>query len=103
LEERARVDVAPVELAMGRVQPPIDLVFADPPYADATLLERTVELLARPGLLLETSVVVLEQSAASEPPTTVGPLPLGRTRRHGRTRVSLYASGAEGGGAPGAD
>jgi 16S rRNA (guanine966-N2)-methyltransferase len=94
LDERAHVTCAPVALALARLDGPIDLAFADPPYQDATALAQTVELLGRPGLLRPTGVVVLEQPATAEPPPRVGSLPLNKTRRHGRTRVSLYAADA---------
>jgi 16S rRNA (guanine966-N2)-methyltransferase len=92
LDERARVHVAPVGAALRSVRAPVDLVFADPPYEDADAIAATVKALGVPGLLLPTSVVVLEQSARAEaPPAFVGELPLANSRKHGRTRVSLYA------------
>ncbi len=94
LDDRARVHVAPVGAALRSVRCPVDLVFADPPYDDLATLGAAVEALARPGLLLATSVVLLEQSSQAEPPPeSVGDLGLANTRRHGRTRVSLYARG----------
>ena len=82
---------APVALALGRVRAPVDLVFADPPYADSTAVEDLVSRLARPGLLLRTSVVVLESAGGGEPPPAIGDLALANTRRHGGTRITLYA------------
>jgi 16S rRNA (guanine966-N2)-methyltransferase len=93
LDDRARVHQAPVALGLRSVHAPVDLVFADPPYADQAVLESTVSALASPGVLEPTSVVILEQAWAHEPPATVGELRLQSTRRHGRTRISLYASG----------
>lgn len=93
LDERARVHLAPVGAALRSVRFPVDLVFADPPYEDGDAIEATLKALGKPGLLLPTSVVVIEESAkADPPPETVGELPLLNSRRHGRTRVSLYAS-----------
>jgi 16S rRNA (guanine966-N2)-methyltransferase len=89
--ERARVHQAPVAVALRSVRMPVDLVFADPPYEDTPALDGAVQALARPGLLQTTSVVVLEQPARAEPPSAVGALPLSSTRRHGRTRISLYS------------
>src|SRR6202171_5993805 len=92
LDERARVHLAPVGAALRSVRAPVDLVFADPPYEDADAVDATVRALGKAGLLLPTSVVVIEQSArADPPPAQVGDLPLSNTRKHGRTRVSLYA------------
>jgi len=90
VSDRARIHVAPIHVVHGRLQGPFDVIFADPPYAEAAALQATVELLARPGLLEPTSVFVLEQPATAEPPDSVGSLPLTKTRRHGRTRISLY-------------
>jgi 16S rRNA (guanine966-N2)-methyltransferase len=92
VSDRARVHQAPVATALRNVHTPVDLVFADPPYEDSAGLDATVEALGRPGLLLPTSVVVLEQPAKAEPPAAVGGLRLSNTRRHGRTRISLYSA-----------
>jgi 16S rRNA (guanine966-N2)-methyltransferase len=93
LDDRARVLERPVSIALSSISGPVDVVFADPPYADTAVLQTTVDALAKPGLLLNTSVVVLEQLSESEPPERVGELPLVSTRKHGRTRITLYASG----------
>ncbi len=92
LDDRARVHQTSVSAALRGVRGPIDLVFLDPPYADATTLDDALNTIAQRGLLLPTGVVVLEQPATAEPPEKIGDLPLARTRRHGRTRITLYAS-----------
>jgi 16S rRNA (guanine966-N2)-methyltransferase len=93
LDDRARVHQTAVSPGLRSVQGPVDLVFADPPYADQAALESTVRALSSPGMLAPTSVVILEQAWANEPPPNVGIVSLQTTRRHGRTRISLYASG----------
>jgi 16S rRNA (guanine966-N2)-methyltransferase len=92
LDDRARVHQTPVLIGMRSIEGPLDLVFADPPYADHEVLESTLEALSAPGMLKPTSAVVLEQEWASDPPPSVGNLDLLSTRRHGRTRITLYAS-----------
>jgi 16S rRNA (guanine966-N2)-methyltransferase len=93
LDERARVHLAPVGAALRSVRFPVDLVFADPPYDDVEAVEATATALGKPGLLLPTSVVVVEQSSnADPPPAQIGELPLLNSRRHGRTRVNVYAA-----------
>lgn len=92
LDDRARVHQATVGAAVKMVGTPVDLVFVDPPYADTAGLDQAIAALAKPGLLSPTSVAVLEQSAMAEPPSTIGPLKLSTTRRHGRTRITLYAA-----------
>ena len=93
LDDRARIHQRPVTVALPSVRAPVDLVFADPPYADADAAHTTMDALASAGLLLPTSVVVLEQPSEAQPPQRVGELGLVSSRRHGRTRISLYASG----------
>ena len=59
------------------------------PISGHARLTRTPE-----GILVHSEhagVVVLEQSWDAQPPACVGALPLSKTRRHGRTRVSVYA------------
>jgi 16S rRNA (guanine966-N2)-methyltransferase len=93
LDDRGRVHQLPVLVGLRSVRTPVDLVFADPPYDATDSLHETLAGLAQWNFLLPTSVVVLEQAWSSEPPASVGELPLINTRRHGRTRISLYASG----------
>ena len=89
---RARVHVLPIDAGLRRVRGPIDLVLADPPYADLEAIPRLVSALAESDLLGSTSAVMLEQPSDDHPPRAVGALPLLHTRRHGRTRVTLYAA-----------
>ncbi len=91
LDERGRVHHGTVAAALRSVRAPVDLIFLDPPYDEVAELEDAFQGLAKPGLLLPTSVVVLEQSARAEPPGAIGPLSLSSTRRHGKTRISLYS------------
>jgi 16S rRNA (guanine966-N2)-methyltransferase len=92
LADRAHVHLAPVEVALRRLRGPVDLVLADPPYADAAGLAAAAELLGTSGLLLPTSVAVLEYAADATPPPRVGHLEVLSTRRHGRTRLALYGA-----------
>jgi 16S rRNA (guanine966-N2)-methyltransferase len=92
LDERAHVHQAPVAVALRSVRGPVDVVFADPPYDASDDLSEAVASLAAPGRLRPTSVVVLEQPWDAQPPPAVGSLPLASTRRHGRTRISLYSA-----------
>jgi 16S rRNA (guanine966-N2)-methyltransferase len=93
VDDRARIHQSPVTLALRGVATPVDLVFADPPYEASEAREEAAAALGSPGFLLPSSVVILEQSWSTEPPPALGALPLASTRRHGRTRISLYASG----------
>src|SRR5260221_11642622 len=92
LDERGRVHQGAVSSALRSVRGPIDLVFLDPPYADTGVLDSALATLVERGLLQPTSVVILEQPSTAEPPEKVGDLPQSSTRRHGRTRITLYAN-----------
>jgi 16S rRNA (guanine(966)-N(2))-methyltransferase RsmD len=92
LDDRARVYTATAAAALRTVRAPVDLAFLDPPYAETNALQAAWEILGTRDLLLPTSVVVLEQAATADPPEAVGPLTLTTTRRHGRTRITLYSS-----------
>jgi 16S rRNA (guanine966-N2)-methyltransferase len=92
LDDRARVHQASVASALSRLHGPFDLVLLDPPYADGAALEPVWAALDQPGFLAPGGVVVLEQPSEAEPPEAVGSVPLVSTRRHGRTRLSLYGA-----------
>ena len=92
LDDRARVHQTTVGAALRTIRAPVDLVFLDPPYADSAELAAARDALAKPGFLRPTSVVVLEQSADAEQPPSVGELQLANSRRHGRTRITLYST-----------
>jgi 16S rRNA (guanine966-N2)-methyltransferase len=92
LDDRARVHQATVAAALRTIRAPIDVIFLDPPYAHTPALEDAITTIAQRGLLLPTSVVVLEQPSTAEPPPSVGELPLANSRRHGRTRITLYST-----------
>lgn len=90
--DRAVVHKRGAEHAVRGLRGPFDAIFLDPPYDDLVSLAATLDALADASLLSDTGVVVLEQAAETTPPQQVGPLPLRDSRKHGRTRVSLYAS-----------
>jgi len=95
LDDHGRVHQSSISSALRMMRPPIDLIFLDPPYADAATLDEAINTIAQRGLLVPTSVVVLEQPSSAEPPPKVGELPQANTRRHGRTRITLYAGNTE--------
>jgi 16S rRNA (guanine966-N2)-methyltransferase len=94
LSEQARLHQGSVEALLKRVRQPIDLVLADPPYADTTALQTISENLH--DLLVPDGLVVLEHAAETAPPQAVGRLPLHNTRAHGHTRISLYSASTGG-------
>jgi 16S rRNA (guanine(966)-N(2))-methyltransferase RsmD len=95
LADRASVHRQSVGHALGQLRGPFDVVFLDPPYQEEGVGSKALGALVEKNLLMPTSVVVLEQSAASESPAQIGPLPLFRQKKHGKTRISLYALAPE--------
>jgi 16S rRNA (guanine966-N2)-methyltransferase len=67
---------------------PFDLVIADPPYDDAEVLRRSLELLA--PLLSPGARVVAKHFWRDPPPPTVGLLASERERRFGETTLTFY-------------
>lgn len=71
--------------------PPFDVVFVDPPYADAALLRRVLEALgdAQAPLAPEARVVA-KHFWRDRPPERIGMLALERDRRFGETALTFY-------------
>lgn len=64
-----------------------DLIFVDPPYSK-NLVNKTIELVVKSGLLEAHSMVVVEHSPDEEP-QGYGSLILTETRKYGQTRISF--------------
>jgi 16S rRNA (guanine966-N2)-methyltransferase len=81
----------------GAAEGPFRCVVADPPYADAQALERTLALVGGPGGLVEPSgLVVCKHHWRWQGPAVVGTLSLERGKRFGETALTWYrAAGAE--------
>jgi 16S rRNA (guanine(966)-N(2))-methyltransferase RsmD len=76
---------------------PVDLLFADPPYDDASGCTEVLRWLAASGILARGGVAVFEHDRRISLDTTIaGPHPLLQTdrRRFGDTALSLYAHSA---------
>lgn len=82
-------------LATVRRGPPVDLIFADPPYAMVPTGEVARALEGYVPLLAPYGVLVLEHSEGDAPPPLRG-LTLVSTRRYGDTSVTLYEPAKDG-------
>jgi 16S rRNA (guanine966-N2)-methyltransferase len=92
-EAQGRVICEPVEQALrglSRRGEAFDLVFADPPYADAAAAERALAAVAARGLVAPEGTVVWQHSARTAPPAQVGGLALVRSHRAGDTCLTFY-------------
>jgi 16S rRNA (guanine966-N2)-methyltransferase len=68
---------------------PYDVLFADPPYAAFDELE-VITHAWRPGLLSKRAIVMIEQDARTELPTSIGQASLVRRYVYGDTALYLY-------------
>lgn len=91
LGSRAKVHPVRVETAISTFTQPYDLILLDPPY-DEPALEAVLDGLCASPLVGDSSFVVLEHSRRRQPPARCGRLALLKTRFHGSTGISIYAS-----------
>lgn len=89
LADRGRIHTLPVERALSTLRAAYDLILADPPYTDPSLLA-LLEKIGTSELLSEDGIFVLEYSQSFLPPPQAGRLHLDRFLRHGSTRVGLF-------------
>ncbi len=91
--DRCRVHGVPVERCAGRLAPPYDLCFADPPYGvDAS--GPLVELLAG-GLLAAGGLLVWRYPRGREWRGALGPLARSDRRQYGDGILDTYVAGAQ--------
>jgi 16S rRNA G966 N2-methylase RsmD len=84
--------VAPVNRALrllGGRQETFDIIFLDPPY-DQRLVERTLQMVARGGLLRQTGTLIAEHSIREEIAHRYDGLELRDQRRYGDTVLSFF-------------
>ena len=93
LDELGRVHRIRVEQAPACLETPYSLVFADPPYDDATAVA-AVAAIAESSLVSSTTMLVFEQSGRSEATEQMGTLHLEWNRSYGDTQVSIYEEAA---------
>ena len=97
LADRAKVWIAPVNRALrllARRGETFDIIFLDPPY-DQRLVETTVGLVAREGLLRQTGTLIAEHSIREEIAPRYDGLALRDQRRYGDTVLSFFKSNAK--------
>jgi 16S rRNA (guanine966-N2)-methyltransferase len=99
LARKAAVHAMRAEKAVSTFGAPYALILADPPYADPTLPELLADIGAS-GTINARTLVMIEHARSVELPTAPGRLHLLRSRYHGTTAITLYASGASDVGQP---
>jgi 16S rRNA (guanine966-N2)-methyltransferase len=90
--ERCTVIALPAERVAHRLTGPVDLVFADPPYA-APYPEAVFAALRDRGVVTPASLVVYEHSSALEAPADAA-FALIRTARYGAVALAFLAAAA---------
>jgi len=93
LGSQATVHGLRAESAASTFRSVYDLILADPPYADSGILAFLANLGAS-GIIHERTLLVVEHTRSIELPTNPGRFHLLRSRYHGTTAITLYASGA---------
>jgi len=78
---------------VNRLAEPVDIVFMDPPYADAEALAVAERVADASWVALDT-ILCLEHSGRLAAPDKLGTLHRRRERRYGETVLTLYARGA---------
>lgn len=99
LGPRGAVHGLRAEAAVSTFHAPYDLIVADPPYADSGL-PTLLNNLGASGIIHERTLLVIEHTRSVELPANPGRLRLIRSRYHGTTAITLYASGASDVGEP---
>lgn len=81
-------------LADPRTSGPWHIILLDPPYAEAPLAARTLDLLggSRAELLAPDAWVILKHFWRNAPPASIGLLASERRRRFGETALTFYRS-----------
>jgi 16S rRNA (guanine(966)-N(2))-methyltransferase RsmD len=87
LSDRAELQPRRVEQALSQLAGQYDVILADPPYADASVVGL---LPAIEPLLQPSGTLVLEHASRAAMPDEPGGLRLWKRRRHGDTTLSLY-------------
>ena len=91
LASRAKIHGMRVEAALSTFAQPYDLILLDPPYNDPAF-DAVFQQLCESPLVGISTLVVLEHSRQRMIPSGCGPIVLLKTRYHGRTGISFYAS-----------
>ena len=100
IAERCSVETRgalPLLRALAQKNLRANLVYVDPPYADADAYQETFALLVSLPVLMADAVVVVEHSSHANAPQAPAALRAYRTLRQGDAQVTFYrvASGAE--------
>ena len=91
LEGQASIVALPVTRALGDLNGSYDLVFMDPPYANASEMTDVIDRLVTGNLLGEGSMVVVEQSSRNRRDfARAGEMRLEQEKTYGDTAVSIY-------------
>ena len=99
LTPRATIHALRAEAAISTLVGPYDLILADPPYTDSNL-PALITAIGRSEIISERTLAVIEHLRSIDLPAHSGQLHLLRSRYHGTTAITLYASGASDDGEP---
>lgn len=86
--DRAEVVLSKTEAFLKKPSGPYDIVFLDPPYAEA--MAPLLDLIAGSGILKSNSIVIAEHFKKQPSPENAGRLTLYRESRYGDTVLAFY-------------
>jgi 16S rRNA (guanine(966)-N(2))-methyltransferase RsmD len=87
--EQATVHSLNAQSAISTFRVAYDLILADPPYSDPTILA-LIAALGQSEVIGARSLVVVEHSRSIQMPASAGRLSLARSRYHGTSALALY-------------
>ncbi len=88
--DAAKVIIAPVDRALGRLAGPYTLVLADPPYADDAAASALKRLAESGAIDSNQGTIAFEHGTREEAAAAIGAFSLVRSLRHGDSSVSIY-------------
>lgn len=86
--DRAEVILSKAEAFLSKPSGPFDVLFLDPPYAEA--IQPLLEAIAGAGILKPDSIVIAEHFRKQPSPERAGELTLYREARYGDTVLAFY-------------
>lgn len=92
--DRAKLQVGDALKYLTSCTSKFDLILADPPYAE-NCAGQIIKAVADSGALGGGGCLVLQHSIAERPPLSCGRLEQWKTKRYGRTQLSLYRNRPE--------
>lgn len=80
-------------IAMDRINEPVDIFFADPPYEDGYNIE-ILESISDSGILKDDGIVIVEHSKKFDMPSIVRDMEIFKEKKYGKKALAFYRKGS---------